>query len=109
MKTIATITEYPLTHAGVRQALEALGRTPDEVAVTLLAGGHRGLPANAGLRPVSDYLAALYPRMKVSVGPRNASVGSRLDVELPAPVAEFVILFDDAADKYAHLNVEELP
>lgn len=89
---------YPLTREGVAAALAALGSTPDEVAETLHAGGHLGIPVECRDCPVARYLQAVFPGVEVRVYDVFVAVfpaeGDRFEVFLPPPVADLVELFD---------------
>lgn len=95
---------YLLCPDGVRSALDALGATADEVAATLLAGGHRGQPEECDACPIAVYLAATFPGCKTSVVDSehglsavvsSATVAASVTVMLPGACIEFVAGFDD--------------
>ena len=90
----------PASPARVRALLMALGDTAEDVAATLLAGGHSGDPGSACGCPVAMYLAANGIR-DVSVDGDTVSWSAGA-VSTPAGVGWFVCRFDgedpDACD-----------
>lgn len=108
MKATTTITEYPLTAAGIGKALEALADGgSNAVAVRLICGQHRGQRDSIEFCPVANRLAYLYPGEEVLVDGTVASVGTVLDVLLPTAVAVFTVQFD--AGLYLELDIEWVP
>ena len=51
------------THGRLTRALNALGRTADQVADTLLAGGWTGLRSDGIACPISKYVVSVVPLM----------------------------------------------
>lgn len=106
------MTGYLLTPEGIRSALQALGDSAEQVAQTLAAGGHRGVPSSCGDCPVARYLGAVYPGCEVSVGVGRAHVvsftgGPPVSAAVPISVAMFIAAFDEpgtSAREYLELR-----
>jgi hypothetical protein len=98
--------------ASLQAALIQLGASADEVADHLLTEHCLGHRASATTCPVSHWLAAHIGIAEVSVGehavavhPADDEAGQTfIEVELPNPVAAFVLAFDHG--RFADLDVE---
>lgn len=98
---------FELSRVGVTQALLALGRTPDEVAETLRAGGFRGQALCATACPIAAYLTKVFPgAAEVHVSAEAVTVSWVRDVIPPIPVTEFVRRFDTWACAYPFLDLD---
>jgi hypothetical protein len=87
---------------GLTIALQSLGSTAEDVADTLISGGWRGFPGDAGTCPVALYLTTMLPFVRsAAVGVGGATVytvgDTDVDVDLPPAVADFVRAFDVGA------------
>lgn len=108
------MSDYPLTDAGLLEALRALGRNGNQVHDTLLTGGHRGERDNECRCPIAAYLMHVFGIDEVYVCPdrhdakvtvvvtiftdEGFGIGYPntvlLTVQAPWPVAHFAYVFD---------------
>lgn len=98
---------YPFTEEGLRNALVALGTTPNSVATNLSAMGFRGEVKEPLCCPVANYLRmSLKGATAACIGKderdglfaeaEDSQDSTRVDMPaIPRPVAEFVLQFDD--------------
>ena len=87
---------------GLITALQSLGSTAEDVADTLISGGWRGFPGDAGTCPVALYLTTMLPFARSAVvgvgGATVHTVGDTdIDADLPPAVSVFVRAFDSGA------------
>lgn len=104
---------HECTAEGVTSALAALGTTPNQIADTLLAGGHHGKRGCEATCPLADYLAQIWPfpdfRVSVLSEPEDVlyvellrfADNTLVEVDLPAAAATFIRQFD--AGQFADL------
>lgn len=100
---MADLISYPFSEQGLRDALVALGTTPEAVAKNLLAMGFKGEVDNCEQCPVARYLArSIEATLGVDVDLFSARLYSPpvddeddfLRADLPSPVKGFIELFD---------------
>jgi hypothetical protein len=104
---------YPHTEQGLKDALKALGRSPESVAANLLAMGIEGDREECGSCPVAKYVVASVEAVRlVDANGIKVRIGSRedafelgygeilhedntIEVTTPGPVSMFIEMFDN--------------
>lgn len=93
----APLPPVPVSPARVRALLAALGDTPEAVAATLLAGGHRGDPGSACGCPVAVYLRS--EGVEYAEVDGNSVAWDAESVLAPTAIGDFVVRFDGDDDE----------
>lgn len=96
---MAELITYDFSAAGLKDAIDALGTTPNAVAANLLAMGFKGVIDDCVRCPVARYVeASIVGATSAVVEIEHAHVDNAANeivaAVLPKPVKEFVELFD---------------